>query len=223
MLLAAGAGRRAGGPKALRHGADGTSWLVRSIGVLVDGGCDEVLVVLGCGADEARRLLETLPSGAVVQAVEAPDWACGLSASLVAGVAVVADVPGRAALVHLVDLPDVTAAVVRRVLAQAGGSARVLARASYGVRAGHPVLLGSAHLPPLLTHLASLDPGAADVGARDYLRRHGVVPVECGDLASGEDHDLPPGEDPWASGEDQDPALEPVRSTEGRTDGERRG
>ncbi|HEY6683600.1 MAG TPA: NTP transferase domain-containing protein, partial [Propionibacteriaceae bacterium] len=47
VLLAAGAGRRAGGPKALRVDPDGTSWLLRSITVLREGGCDAVVVVLG--------------------------------------------------------------------------------------------------------------------------------------------------------------------------------
>jgi hypothetical protein len=28
-----------------------------------------------------------------------------------------------------------------------------------------------------------------DSGARDYLAEHGVSGVECGDLASGQDHD----------------------------------
>ena len=54
MLLAAGAGRRAGGPKALRIDSDGTSWLLRSIAVLRDGGCAAVVVVLGCEADRVR-------------------------------------------------------------------------------------------------------------------------------------------------------------------------
>ena len=57
VLLAAGAGRRAGGPKALRVDGDGTSWLLRSIAVLRDGGCDAVIVVLGCEAESARGIL----------------------------------------------------------------------------------------------------------------------------------------------------------------------
>ncbi|TWP33047.1 hypothetical protein FGL98_22435 [Leekyejoonella antrihumi] len=39
MLLAAGAGRRMGLPKALMCGRDGTSWLARSVHVLHNGGC----------------------------------------------------------------------------------------------------------------------------------------------------------------------------------------
>jgi CTP:molybdopterin cytidylyltransferase MocA len=42
LLLAAGAGRRMGMPKALVG-----DWLARSVGVLRDGGCSGVTVVLG--------------------------------------------------------------------------------------------------------------------------------------------------------------------------------
>ena len=44
----------------------------------------------------------------------------------------------------LVDLPDVTAEVVRRVSA-AGDGPRALARATYDGWPGHPVLLGRDH------------------------------------------------------------------------------
>src|SRR5919112_2308818 len=79
VLLAAGAGRRAGGPKALRTDPDGTSWLLRSIAVLRDGGCASVVVVLGCAAEAARDII----AGSVyagddqVSVVEAVDWRGG--------------------------------------------------------------------------------------------------------------------------------------------------
>ena len=46
----------------------------------------------------------------------AADWAEGMSASLRAGLAASTDTDADAALVSLVDLPDVADAVVRRVL-----------------------------------------------------------------------------------------------------------
>ncbi len=85
-------------------------------------------------------------------------------------------------LVSLVDLPDVGAPVVARVLAAGTGRA-VLARAAYDGEAGHPVLLGADHLAPLVATLHG------DVGARPYLAAHDVVLVECGDLATGADRD----------------------------------
>ena len=38
-----------------------------------------------------------------------------------------------------------------------------------------------------------LDTAVADRGARDYLQAHPVVVVECGDIGSGVDVDVPQG------------------------------
>jgi len=191
VLLAAGAGRRAGGPKALRRDPDGTSWLARGVRVLLAGGCADVLVVLGCGSAEAQALLTAeLAKEVRLRTVEAPDWSQGLSASLRAGLAAASATDSSAVLVHLVDLPDVTAAVVARVLSAAPGGPAALARARYRGRPGHPVLIGADHLAPLVAQLAAPEPGAADAGARSYLAgQAALLLVECGDLASGQDRD----------------------------------
>lgn len=181
LLMAAGAGRRAGGPKALRRDADGTAWLARSIAVLLDGGCSQVTVVLGAGAAEARTLV---PDDPRVRVHEAADWDAGLGSSLRSGLQVVRLRHPAAVLIHLVDLPDVTAEVVRRVLA-VGVSSAVLARATYDERPGHPVLVGSDHLAPLAARLRG------DRGARDFLAGADVRSVPCGDLATGRDDDGP--------------------------------
>ena len=105
LLLAAGAGRRMGRPKALVEG-----WLVHAVESL--SGCDGVVVVLGAAADEARRLLDAHDVTVVVN----PDWEQGMGSSLATGLAYVAHGDATACLVTLVDLPDVGAEVVRRVL-----------------------------------------------------------------------------------------------------------
>ncbi|WP_167736019.1 nucleotidyltransferase family protein [Nocardioides sp. 503] len=176
LLLAAGAGSRMGMPKALVHDGE-ESWLARGVQVLRDGGCDDVTVVLGAAADEAMRLLD----GLGVDVAIAADWAEGMSASLRAGLAAL-PADADAAVVLLVDLPDVTPEVVRRVVA-AGAGPGDLARASYDGRPGHPVLLGRAHWP------AVRESAAGDHGARDYLASAGARAVECGDLATGRDVD----------------------------------
>jgi CTP:molybdopterin cytidylyltransferase MocA len=185
VLLAAGAGRRAGGPKALRVDADGTCWLLRSIAVLGDGGCDAVIVVLGCQAARARDVLvkSTLVQDPMVTVVEAPDWEQGMASSLRSGLSAARSASWRAVLVHLVDLPDVTAEVVRRLIRQAPTGTASLARVTYGGRPGHPVLIGRDHLESIMASLAG------DSGAKGYLAHHGAHSVECGDLASGQDHD----------------------------------
>lgn len=178
LLLAAGAGRRMGMPKALVRDATGEPWLVRGVRVLREGGCDSVRVVLGASADEAAELL----AGLDVTVVPADDWADGMAASLRAGLASLADTGAEAAVVSLVDLPDVTAEVVRRVLA-AGASGATLSRASYDGRPGHPVVIGRDHWAGVL------EVSSGDRGARDYLAAHLVERVECGDLATGHDVD----------------------------------
>jgi CTP:molybdopterin cytidylyltransferase MocA len=177
LVLAAGAGSRMGTPKALVRDEYGEPWVARAVGVLRDGGCREVTVVLGAAAEAA---LELVPDGAGV--VVARDWEVGMSASLKAGLVAAAATDATAALIHLVDLPDVTADVVRRVLAHdddPGG----LARATYEGRPGHPVLVGRDHWSPMAAGMAG------DEGARVYLAAHDAVAVECGDLATGDDVD----------------------------------
>lgn len=179
LLLAAGAGTRMGRPKALVVGDDGTPWLVAALRRLHDGGCRNVTVVLGAAADEAATLVDR----ADVHVVVAADWAEGMSASLCTGLASL-DPSADAALVTLVDLPDVTAEVVGRVAA-AGHGPDVLARAAYEGTPGHPVLIGRDHWAGVIAS------ATGDQGARDYLKPREVVLVECGDLATGRDVDRP--------------------------------
>jgi CTP:molybdopterin cytidylyltransferase MocA len=180
LLLAAGAGSRMGMPKALMLDDDGTSWLRRSVAALRDGGCARVVVVLGAGADDARLLLHDTDVAVVVS----DGWEQGLATSLRAGLGSL-DGQADAALVSLVDLPDVDAAVVRRVLAQATRP-DVLARATYQGRPGHPVLLGRDHWK------AVIETAAGDEGAKGYLAGRHPLLVECGDLARGHDVDSLP-------------------------------
>jgi CTP:molybdopterin cytidylyltransferase MocA len=186
VLLAAGAGRRAGGPKALRVDRDGKFWLLHSIAALRDGGCDTVIVVLGCEAARARDLLarSALATDLNLAVMDAKNWQQGMASSLRTGLLAAAQLkPWRAVLVHLVDLPDVTAAVVSRVIRQTPPGSAGLARATYGGRRGHPVCIGRDHLEAIMVGLTG------DSGAKGYLAQHDFLNVECSDLASGQDQD----------------------------------
>jgi CTP:molybdopterin cytidylyltransferase MocA len=169
-----------GRPKALVE-LHGEPLVRRAVRVLRDGGCAPLVVVLGAQAEHARTLL---PPDAL--AVVEPGWAEGMGASLRAGLAALArmDPQPVAALVHLVDLPGVSAAAVARL---AGLSAPdVLARAAYQGRPGHPVLIGRTHWP------AVTDSAAGDAGARGFLAGNPAVRlVECGDVAEPDDVDTP--------------------------------
>jgi CTP:molybdopterin cytidylyltransferase MocA len=163
-----------GVPKALVD-----DWLVRGVRALRDGGCDGVTVVLGAEADRAAELLTGIEPDVEAHVVVADDWAEGMGASLRAGLA---GLDADAVLVSLVDLPDVDAEVVRRVLG-AGADAATLRRATYDGRPGHPVLIGRDHWAGVA------GTAVGDRGARDYLAAHEVEAVECSDLATGLDVD----------------------------------
>ncbi|MFG2049080.1 NTP transferase domain-containing protein [Micromonospora sp. NPDC048935] len=177
LLLAAGAGRRYGRPKALVELA-GESLVRRGVRLLRDGGCAPVHVVLGAGADEVPDLPGAVP-------VRHDRWSEGLGSSLRRGLASLpADVP--AAVVVLVDQPLLHPVAVHRVRAAYAGGALV-AVATYAGRPGHPVLLGR-DTWPLLDGYA-----IGDRGARDLLRDRPdlVVEVPCDDVGSPLDVDTP--------------------------------
>lgn len=179
LVLAAGAGRRFGGPKALARDPDGVAWVERAVGALRDGGCEPVVVVLGAASDDAARLV---PPGAIVTIANA--WSEGVSASLRAGLDAVARTAASAVVVVPVDTPDLPAAAVRRLAARTGADAAVLASAEYDGVPGHPVVIGRDHWVALAAAVRG------DFGARPYLRAHGAAAVECGDLWSGADQDV---------------------------------
>jgi CTP:molybdopterin cytidylyltransferase MocA len=169
-----------GRPKALVE-LDGEPLVQRALRVLRDGGCAPLVVVLGAEADRVRALL---PEDVV--AVVEPGWAEGMGASLRAGLARLARLEPApdAALVHLVDLPGVTAAAVARLARPSTPDA--LARAAYGGSPAHPVLIGRTHWPAVTAS------ATGDTGARGYLAGNPAVElVECADVADPADVDTP--------------------------------
>ncbi|MGW0249039.1 nucleotidyltransferase family protein [Nocardia goodfellowii] len=176
LLLAAGAGRRYGMPKALVCHR-GALFVEHAAGVLRDGGCRPVVIVLGARAHEVRRT--AILDGAIV--VDNPDWASGMGSSLRVGLSALGGC--EAAVVLPVDTPGVTEAAVRRLARLATPAA--LARATYDGVPGHPVLLGRDHWA------AAAELATGDEGARPYLARHPVRLVPCGDVAVGADVDRP--------------------------------
>jgi CTP:molybdopterin cytidylyltransferase MocA len=186
LLLAAGAGRRYGMPKALAT-VDGQLLVERGLATLRAAGCDPVVVVLGAAAPQVRAAAGL--DGATV--VDNPDWDTGMGSSLRAGLSTI-DGAGDgvvAVVVLLVDTPGITPAAIRRVAAHAAAAGRAaLAIATYHGEPGHPVLLGRDHW----AGVAALATG--DVGARRYLAAHPeqVTRVPCEDVADGTDLDQPP-------------------------------
>ncbi len=176
LVLAAGAGTRFGMPKALARTTEGTPWVVRAARTLAEGGCADVVVVLGAMAESAIHLVPR-DAGIVI----ARDWARGQSASLLAGLEACAASDAAALVVTLVDLPDLDVDSVRRVSGGAGPDD--LRRATYGGRPGHPVLIGRGHWDALAARLVG------DSGAGRYLAARNVTSIDCTSLGGGDDVD----------------------------------
>ena len=176
LLLAAGAGRRMGGPKALVE-LEGEPLVRRSVRLLAHGGCSPVVVVVGAAAERVR------PRCDGAQVVEAPDWATGMAASLRAGLAAA---EGDACVVALVDQPRVLPAAVGRLRA-AHADGAVAAVATYDGRPRNPVLLDRSVWDDVRAA------ATGDEGARPWLRAHRelVVHVDCTDVGTPDDVDTP--------------------------------
>ncbi|AGL19900.1 NTP transferase domain-containing protein [Actinoplanes sp. N902-109] len=179
VVLAAGAGRRYGMPKALVSW-QGSLLVERAATTMREARLDPVLVVVGAQADRVRAAAPGLDF------VENPAWDTGMASSLRAGLAAAAATAAVAVVVLLVDMPGVSTDAVRRIAAFASPEALVMG--GYGNRRSHPVLLGRDHWKGVS------EAATGDRGARDYLRAHAgqvqVVPV--GDTADDTDLDVPP-------------------------------
>lgn len=176
LVLAAGAGRRFGGPKAVLQ-IDGERLVDRAVRTLAAGGCAPVLVVSGA--------VDLDVEGA--QVVANPLWDTGMGSSLTAGLRWLAERPGLdsdAVVVLLVDTPWVSADAVRRVR-EAGPDAAAVA--TYDGRRGHPVLLPAR----VWDDVAALALG--DTAAKGWLATHPdqVTEVDCTGLGDPRDVDRP--------------------------------
>jgi CTP:molybdopterin cytidylyltransferase MocA len=189
LLLAAGAGRRMGQPKALVLGADGVAWVVRSAQLLQAAGCSPVVVVVGAHAAEVEAVLANRFGPGELVIVYVADWGSGMAASFRAGLLAAESTSAAGVIVSLVDLPDLRVEAVERVLGQATDrdqAASRLLRAVYNGRPGHPVFIGRKHWSALSAEVRG------DAGANTYLREHDAESVDCSDLGSGEDRDFAP-------------------------------
>ena len=186
ILLAAGAGTRLGmGPKALLP-YRGRPLVEAVADALLDGGCREVVVVLGAGAADVSAIAHLDRFRTVVNTF----WPSGMGSSLLLG-ASAAD-PADHLLMALVDQPGLTARTVGRLLAS-HRPGRITAAAysdggqSGGLRRGHPLLIDST----LRSAVEATVTG--DAGARLYLQAHPdlVDEVDCSDQSTGQDVDTP--------------------------------
>jgi molybdenum cofactor cytidylyltransferase len=160
IILAAGEGRRLGGPKALLR-LDGQSFLARTAHLLAAGGAQRVVAVLGHQAERVRR--EAGPLGELLLA-ENPRYREGMLTSILCGLDQAEAFGADAVLIHPVDHPLIDPATVGRVVAALEVGA-VIAIPSFENRRGHPGGFAAAAWPALRA-------AAADRGARSVLADH---------------------------------------------------
>ncbi|EEP70667.1 nucleotidyltransferase family protein [Micromonospora sp. KC207] len=180
MIIAAGGGRRLGGPEALLHQGD-QPLVDRMIDTMAEAGCEQIVVVLGAAADQVRRTAALTRATVVVNRA----WGTGVGSSIRAGLAALTDESVEAVVVVPVDMPGLTSAAVRRVAALPYPD--VLVCATYDGLRGYPMVFGRRHWSGIAT-LAS-----ADVGARPYLLAHKdrIVDISCDSVADGSRVDTP--------------------------------
>lgn len=178
IVLAAGASRRMGSPKALLE-IGGRRAVEVVVAALREAGVARVLVVLGCHAAEIRAAAK-LPDATLV---ENPDWETGRTSSLQAGLRQVPDA-AVAALVAPVDMPYVRATTVAAIIRAAERSKAEAIVPVHDGRRGHPVLLARSLFPRVL----ALGP---DQPLRDVVRAARVQEVATDDPGVLVDLDTP--------------------------------
>lgn len=160
VVLAAGRGRRVGGPKALLR-VGGVTFLERAAALLARPGVAPLIVVLGHEASRVRAEA-ALPADSIVVVNEAYDE--GMLRSVVTGLDAAEAAGADAILLHPVDHPLVGEATVDRVVNALEGGA-VIAVPSHEGRRGHPGGFARAVWPALRA-------APATEGARHVLAAH---------------------------------------------------
>ena len=162
VVLAAGEGRRMGGPKALLATGEADTFLARACAALDRPGVEGVIAVLG--AEAARVASEAgLPPAVSLRVNER--WRDGMLTSVWAGLDAAEAAGAEAVLVHPVDNPVVSAATVDR----GGGRSRARARGSRCRRTAAAAATPRASRAPRSRPCAAADPAR---GARAVLAEH---------------------------------------------------
>jgi molybdenum cofactor cytidylyltransferase len=174
IVLAGGKSSRMGTPKALLTiGSSGETFLERITGTLLNGGVDEVLVVVGADAEVIRASARETPR---VRILNNPDYEKGQLTSLLAALQRIDEGAVSGALVTLIDVPLVSADTVRRLIATHQDHAGSIVRPVSKGRHGHPVIFPSRLFDEL--RRADLAQGAKAVV---HAHKTDIVEVPVGD------------------------------------------
>jgi molybdenum cofactor cytidylyltransferase len=181
VVLAAGASRRMGSPKALLQ-LGGRTFVLTVVEALTAAGITNIFVIVRDETHDAIAVaLTDTPGARLVVNTRADD---GQLSSLITGLDT-ADAPGvSGVLVTLVDVPLVMPATVRTLVARAGSSPSPILRVVHGGRHGHPVI----YKREVFAALRAADPA---VGAKAVMRSVGVEDIDVDDPGILQDFDTP--------------------------------
>ncbi|MDP9245083.1 MAG: nucleotidyltransferase family protein [Chloroflexota bacterium] len=159
VVPAAGSAERFGGAKLLAP-VDGEPLLDRTIAALLDGGVDQIVVVVAPDADDLKRDVNAFNDPRVWTVVNT-DPSRGMFSSIQTGMA---EAEGDALLVQPADMPFVQSDTVARLL-ETFASRPAIVSPRYGGKRGHPVILP----PALRGEIRAAEPGLT---LHDILKRH---------------------------------------------------
>jgi nicotine blue oxidoreductase len=174
LVLAAGEGKRFGGPKAPFE-LHGERLVDRSVRILREAGASHVYVVLGAWVGNVPH----------AECIVNSEWETGMGSSLRVGLNFLeTQTDFQRVVITLVDLPGLTAPAIQRV----ANDSQAISVATYDGTRGHPVAFNREHW----TEVANSAYG--DFGAREFLKSHAelVSSVDVSDVATGEDMDVRP-------------------------------
>lgn len=182
VILSAGESSRMGRPKALLP-IDGQTFIERIVAALKQSGIERIFVVLGFNAEEMRREIEHLPVEILInQAYQQGQ----LSSLQVALRRLDSEKDCDAILVHLVDHPYLSAAVVNRMIDRYRESKNCIVIPKYRGKRGHPVLFDRSLFAELLS--APIDQGAKAVV---NAHRDQTLEIDTDDIGVTLDIDTP--------------------------------
>jgi molybdenum cofactor cytidylyltransferase len=152
-----------GQPKASLRLPGGDTFIGRITRELTGGGAAPVIVVVPDRGEPGPTSTISSGAAATVEYVINPEPDRGQTSSLQCGLSSVQDAP--AVLVTLVDVPLVSAALVRALIAAWASSGARVVRPTRGGHHGHPIVIAQ----PVMGELLAADPSAP---ARAIIRRH---------------------------------------------------